>query len=107
MTSNTILAITHKVLEEFGYKRDKVAAKIYGDYVYLNELEVRALQVVAKRQAQTSKEAFEEFCKNVIVYRSNKVDDTNVMKFQKDGNFSNDFEPGFYDVNNNLLFEII
>lgn len=86
----------------------KVAAEVYGRLVYITESEVRALQVLAKRKAEESDEAFREFTENVIVYsHQSKRRAKHRMVFRKDGKFENDFEPGFFDVNSNLVFEIL
>ena len=86
----------------------KVAAEIYGKLVYITEAEVRALQILAKRKASESEAAFLDFCENVIVYSgANKRSSKHIMMFGQDGRFINDFEPGFYDVNSELAFEIL
>jgi hypothetical protein len=103
--------ISHQIdetLKEFGYKTDNVAAMIYGVRCHLTENEVRALQVMAKRAAEKSEEDFLEFRKNVIVYSCNDYSDKKChqMFFREDGRFSNEFNPGFYDVSSNLAFEL-
>ena len=81
----------------------KVAAEVYGKIVYLTEPEVRALQVLAKRKAEDSDEDFKEFTDNVIIYsHCHKRRSKYKMIFRKDGNFENEFEPGFFDVNKRL-----
>ena len=86
----------------------KVAAEVYGRPCYLTEPEVRALQVLAKRKAEESDEAFREFTENVIIYSHRyKRRSKHTMIFRKDGLFENKFEPGFFDVNDMLFFEII
>lgn len=86
----------------------KVAAEVYGKIVYLTEPEVRALQVLAKRKAEESDEAFKEFTDNVIIYsHCHKRISKHKMVFRKDGKFENDFEPGFYDVNSKLAIELL
>jgi len=97
-----------KTLEEFGYKTDSVAAVIYGISCHLTENEVRALQVMAKRAAEKSDEDFLEFRKNVIIYSCHDYSDKKChqMFFRADGRFSNEFEPGFYDISSNLAFEL-
>ena len=86
----------------------KVAAEVYGKIVYLTEPEVRALQVLAKRKAEESDEAFKEFTDNVIIYsHCHKRRSKHKMIFRKDGKFENDFEPGFYDVCSLLALEIV
>lgn len=95
-------------LREFGYKTNKVAVEIYGKLYYLTEVEIRGLQVMAKRAAEKSDESFKEFTENVIVYSSRyKSRAKHTMVFRKDGCFANDFEPGFEDMNDKLIFEIL
>lgn len=94
-------------LREFGYRTNLVAVEIYGRQKYLNEYQVRALQIIAKRRAEISDEAFKEFTDNVIVYSGRyKRKSTHIMHFGKDGKFIDDFDPGFYDANSNLAFEL-
>lgn len=97
-----------RTLEEFGYKTDSVAAKIYGIYRHLTENEVRALQIMAKRAAEKSEDDFLEFRKNVIVYSCNDYSDETChqMFFREDGKFSNEFNPGFFDISCNLALEL-
>lgn len=86
----------------------KVAAEVYGSVCYLTEAEVRALQVLAKRKAEESDEAFKEFTENVIIYsHCRKRRSKHRMVFRRDGIFENDFEDGFFDVNAKLAFEIL
>lgn len=104
----TIRRELNTTLREFGYKTNKVAVEFYGKLDYLTETEVRALQVMAKRRAEESDEAFKEFTENVIVYSSRyKSRAKHTMIFRKDGCFANDFEPGFEDTNDKLIFEIL
>lgn len=97
-----------RVLKEFNYKSPVVAAKIYGIHIKLSEIEVRALQVLAKRAANESTESFVDFCDNIIIYSHPDIHDDGChqMVFRPDGKFENEFAPGFYDVNANLAFEI-
>lgn len=86
----------------------KVAAEIYGRLVYITEAEVRALQILAKRRAEESEEAFLEFCENVVVYSgASKRSSKHIMMFSVDGSFVNDFEPGFFDVNTKLAMDLL
>lgn len=48
----------------------KVAATIYGRKYLLDEYQVRALQIMCKRAAEQSDEAWQEFVDNVIVYNT-------------------------------------
>jgi len=87
---------------------NKVACEIYGHIRYLSEAEVRALQVLAKRAADTSEDAFNDFTQNVVVYSARtKRSSKHKMIFRKDGKFSNDFEGGFFSTCANLAFEIM
>ncbi len=95
------------VLRQYKYV-NKVAAEIYGKLVYLNEHQVRALQVICKRKADVSEELWKEFVDNVIVYSGRtKRKSKHKMIFRKDGIFYNEFEGGFYDADAYMTFEII
>lgn len=106
-------ALVRQTLREFGHTTEKVAVEINGKLDYYTEREIRALQVIARRKAMESDEAFEEFCNTVTVYRGRckgqpRKAGYDVMHFTKDGKFEEPFFPGFYDTNDNLamwLFE--
>lgn len=98
----------HNTLREFGYTTDKVAVEFYGKLFYLNEAQIRALQVMAKRKAEESDEAFAEFTNNVVVYSGRtKRKSLHTMTFRKDGSFVECFERGFYDTCSNLTIELL
>lgn len=104
--------LIRKTMREFGHKTEKVAVEMYGKLDYLTEREIRALQVIAKRKAEESDEAFKEFTDNVIVYKGRckghlRDKSSRIMHFRKDGKFSDEFDPGFYDVCCNLAFELL
>ena len=103
-----ICSQVNNVIDEFGFKTDRVAATIYGVRCRVTELEVRALQVMAKRASEKSEEDFLEFRKNVIIYSTRNTSDEGChqMLFRADGMFENEFAPGFYDVSSNLAFEL-
>ena len=99
--------VVKQTMREFGYKTNKVAVEIRGEVQYMTEPEIRALQVIAKRTYDESEARFSDFCKDVIVYSGRyKSKSKHQMHFRPDGMFSDEFEPGFYDVNTNLAFEI-
>lgn len=83
----------------------KVYAEINGTPMYINEYEVRFLQVKCKQAAENGK--FEEFIKNTIIYNGPRKRDSVKMVFRKDGKFVNKFKSGFYDTSFNLTMEIL
>lgn len=102
-----IKSLIERILTEFGYNRDKAPVMIYGELTFLSECEVRALQVIAMRAAKLGDDIFKDFCENVIVYSGKDVEtSTHKMHFRKDGKFIEEFEPGFFDVESNLAFEL-
>lgn len=84
-----------------------VAVDIYGVKCYKKEVEVRALQLIAKRRAEISDEAFKEFTDNVIVYSGKSRRKCRKMHFRKDGKFVENFDKGFYTATSDLAFEIL
>lgn len=95
------------ILREHKYTR-KVAVDIYGIIEYMDEAHVRALQVMAKRAAEESDEAFTEFCDNIKVYSGSSITKSHhVMHFRKDGKFVEEFDKGFFNANANLMFKIL
>lgn len=109
METKEIIRKNKEILRAIGkYKTNKVAVEINGKLMYMSECEIRSLQVFAKQQAEISDEAFQDFCDSVVVYSGRcKRTSKHTMVFQKDGCFSNDFEEGFFDVNVNLVYELI
>lgn len=98
----------NSILREVGYKTNKVAVEIYGKLTYMNEMQIVTLQVMAKRKAEESEEAFKEFTDNVIVYSGpTKRRSKHTMIFRKDGCFKNDFEKGFVDIVPALTMEVL
>lgn len=86
----------------------KVAAELDGELVYLNELEVRYLQTLARAAAQVSEEAFQDFCKRNVVYSGpTKESSHHIMKFRESGKFFNMFEGHFFDACTRLFMEIL
>lgn len=98
--------LVRQTLREFGHTTEKVAVEINGKLDYYTEREIRALQVIARRKAMESDEAFEEFCNTVTVYRGRCKGQHDIMHFTKEGRFEESFFPGFYDTNDNLAMWI-
>ena len=99
--------LVRQTLREVGHTTEKVAVEVNGQLDYYTEREIRALQVIARRKAMESDEAFEEFCNTVTVYKGRckgqpRKAGYDIMKFKKDGSFEEPFFPGFYDVSDNL-----
>lgn len=78
--------------------RPLIAAEIYGKQVYLKEVEVRALQVLAAKKAQESEDAWNEFCANVVVYSGRWKGRSYRMHWDKNGYFVENFPEGYFDV---------
>lgn len=96
-----------RVARKYGYC-NKIAVEIGGKLRYMTEGEVRALQILAKQAAERSKEDFEGFCKNVVVYsNTQKRKSKYKMIFREDGCFENDFECGFFSACSDMAFEIL
>ena len=102
-----VVSELRSILRSYGYSKT-IAVEIYGKLLYLTEAEVRALQIMAKEKAEESEESFNEFCENVIVYSGCKKRSSKYkMIFQKDGNFQNNFERGFFSACANMALEIL
>lgn len=83
---------------------NKVAVDIYGSIHYLTEAQVRALQVVAAKLANTDKEAFEDFRENVVVYSGRDITHSKyVVRWRDNGFFMDNFQKGFYDAGYSLF----
>ena len=85
---------------------NKVAVDVYGKIHYLTKAQVKALQVVAAKLANTDKEAFEDFKKNVVVYSGRDIThSSHVMHWTNRGHLGllkEDFEEGFYSSDYDL-----
>lgn len=103
--------LVRQTLREFGHTTEKVAVEVNGQLDYYTEREVRALQLIAKRKAMESDEAFQEFCNTVTVYKGrckgHKRDKSDRMvHFTKEGKLEEPFDPGFNDVNKKLVLAL-
>jgi len=96
-----ILGAIDAKLQDYKYHKT-IPAFIYGIKCDLTESEVRALQTIV---ATMDDKEFDVFNRNVTIWSGPDFD--HVMEFRKDGMFSNEFEPGFMDVNAELAFEIL
>lgn len=99
-------AIRNAVLKELAnvHYINKVAVDIYGKIHYLTEAQVRALQVVAAKLANTDKEAFEDFRENVVVYSGRDITHSkHVVHWRDNGFFEDNFQEGFYSIVYDLL----
>lgn len=84
----------------------KVYCEINGKPMYLNELEVRFLQVKCVDWAKQGR--FAEFCKDHKVWSNRyKRYSKHQMIFQENGVFLNEFENGFFYANSRFAFEIL
>jgi hypothetical protein len=106
-----VRALIRQTLREHHSTTEKVAVEICGKLQYLTEREIRALQVIACRKALESEEAFDEFTSNVIVYKGRRKGhlrdkSSRIMHFQKNGKFEEPFDPGFFDVNDELAMTL-
>lgn len=96
-----------KIARNYGYVKT-IAAEINGKLMYLTEGEVRALQILAKRKAEETQDAFDKFCEEVIIYSNTRKRKSKYkMIFRKNGCFENEFECGFFDACANMVFEIL
>ena len=85
----------------------RVKANIYGKIYYLTEAQVRALQVVAAKLANTDREAYNDFKENVVVYSGHSIIHSHhAMQWGNNGFFVEKFQKGFYttvdDIVNNF-----
>ena len=114
METNSYNEVRHEiinVLNETGKYTNKVAVEICGKLKYLNEAEVRALQVIAARKAIESKEEFNAFVKNITIYNGRtkteaKRNTPSVIEILEDGRLKDPFRPGFYNVDKELVLQI-
>lgn len=83
---------------------NKVAVDIYGKIEYLTKDQVRALQIVATKLANSDAQKFEEFKANVIVYSGRDIThSTHQMHWTNKGYFEENFEKGFYSSDYDLF----
>ena len=83
---------------------NKVAVDFYGKIEYLTKDQIRALQIVATKLANSDIQKFEEFKANVIVYSGRDITHSNhVMHWTNKGYFEEDFQTGFYSSDYDLF----
>lgn len=83
---------------------NKVAVDVYGKIHYLTKDQVKALQVVAAKLANSDAQKYEEFKANVIVYSGRDITHSkHVMHWQPNGKFIETFDKGFMTANDNLV----
>ena len=83
---------------------NKVAVDIYGKIEYLTKDQVRALQIVAAKLANSDAQKYEEFKANVIVYNGRDIThSTHVIHWTNEGYFKEDFQIGFYSSDYDLF----
>ena len=100
------IAIYSAILKELAgvHYINKVAVDIYGKIYYLTEAQVRALQIVAAKLANTDKKAFEDFKKNVVVYSGRDITHSeHIVHWRDNGFFEDNFQEGFYSVGYDLF----
>jgi hypothetical protein len=101
-------AIRNAILKELAnvHYINKVAVDIYGKIHYLTKAQVRALQVVAAKLANSDAQKYEEFKANVIVYSGRDIThSTHQMHWTNRGHLGylkEDFEEGFYSSDYDL-----
>ena len=87
---------------------NKVAVDVYGKIEYLTKDQVRALQIVATKLANSDKEAFEEFKANVIVYSGRDIThSSHIMHWTNSGYFEEDFQTGFFSSDYDLFSALV
>ena len=87
---------------------NKVAVDVYGKIEYLTKDQVKALQIVAVKLANSDAQKFEEFKANVIVYSGRDIThSSHIMHWTNKGYFKEYFQTGFsssyYDLSSALL----
>lgn len=102
MDSKEAFSRIREVLRDY-HRFDKVEViDPNGRLLEVNEYWIRAFQVVANR---ASDEEFEWLKKNFKIFSGPKRHE--LMQLRRDGKFSNEFEPGFFDASANMAFEIL
>lgn len=83
---------------------NKVAVDVYGKIEYLTKDQVRALQIVAAKLANSDVQKFEEFKANVVVYSGRDIThSSHVVHWTNEGYLEEDFEKGFYSSDCDLF----
>ena len=88
------------ILEEYEYK-PTIVATVDGIRCNLNEAEVRALQVLVARTAQTSTEKASKISNSI------EFEDYPNVKIGLNGRLTNPFDKGFYSVDNDCSLELL
>lgn len=83
----------------------KAYAEIDGKPMYLNEYEVRFLQVMCKEYCTDDKK-FKDWCDSVVIYSGQTKRHHQPVGWQRNGKFVRAMEPGFMDVSDTLSEEL-
>lgn len=92
----------NEILREFNYTKT-VPVQIDGKMYNWTETKVRAFQVYLHRNP----EKYKELTSRVIIYGGHPDVDNGEMRLRKDAKFAESFITGFYDIDANLIFEVM
>lgn len=89
----------HQTMQEFGFKTNKLAAELCGKLVYLTETEIRALQVMCKRDPSLRD--------NIVVYDGRTKRGSKILPITKDGYFDESPTTNIFSINTRLSRELM
>ena len=98
MNTKELKTAIRQTMREFGFKTAKIAVELDGKICYLTEVEVRALQVMVKRNP--------ELRESIKLYDGRTKRGSNVVDIEEDGCLEHGI-PGFLDTNCKLSLELM
>ncbi len=100
MDYKELKAKMHQTMQEFGFKKtNKLAVELCGKLVYLTETEIRALQVMCKRDPSLRD--------NIIVYDGRTKRGSKILPIDSDGYFDEPPTTNIFSINTRLSRELM
>lgn len=95
MDYKELKAKMHQTMQEFGFKTNKLAVELCGKLVYLTETEIRALQVMCKRNPSLRDD--------IVVYDGRTKRGSKILQITEDGYFDEPPTTSIFSVNTKLF----
>ncbi|MBO7490257.1 MAG: AAA family ATPase [Bacteroidales bacterium] len=98
MLQSKLAVLFYEMNRKYGYR---FIIETHSEYL------IRKTQVIVKQDYNDVKNALKDNPFKVYYFNTNSKKPYYEIKYQKDGNFANDFGKGFFDEASNLAFEIL
>lgn len=99
MDYKELKAKMHQTMQEFGFKTNKLAVELCGKLVYLTETEIRALQVMCKRDPSLRD--------NIVVYDGRTKRGSKILSINSYGYFDEPPTTNIFSIDTRLSRELM